>query len=379
MSITFRELISLPQLESIQLLTQTAGLGNPVSGVGILDYEYAENMKDQFHPGDLVISSFLFAKGREDLLFASVRELIREGVTALGIKNVYFKSLSPELLAFARRHSFPIFLFDHRVMFEDIVTLITDSCRFSAAQQRDAAKLDMLLSPSASRGLVQDLTRELSPLFSEYFFCVYLRCSDDFLFLLRTAERLNSGHLLPSRCRVFVYREGLLAVFSSPEPPIGEPTAVLADLCRVAGLSPRSAGASRAGVRGLDQALREALWAFRLGDLSPKNVCFFGESGVYRLLLPASESPWARRYCADLLAPIEEYDKKYRTDLLITARRYVENHCSVKRTAEALFQHENTVRYRLSKIREVLGMDAEHSRFDLELSLAVLLSELSEL
>ena len=52
---------------------------------------------------------------------------------------------------------------------------------------------------------------------------------------------------------------------------------------------------------------------------------------------------------------LDEYDKKYRSNLLETLRVYVQNEGRIAQTAQALFLHVNTVRYRLDKLKELLG------------------------
>lgn len=373
MSVLFQELISLPPFESIQLLTGTSGLSNPVSGIGILDYEYAENMENQFRPGDLVISSFLFAKGREDLLFSSVRKLLQEGVSALGIKNIYFKSLSPEILSFARSRGFPIFLFDQRIMFEEIVSAVCSTVQFSEIQRRLSDGLDRMLSPVPGPSL--ELVQELFARPGEYFFCLFLRDAEASS-LFRAAERLSRGPSPAPSMRALVYRGGLLVVFTFSSPPPQGSACRFEGFCQDEGLRPLHAGTSRPSLQDLGQAVREALWACRLSELQGTPVCFFENSGIYQLLLPLAETPWARSYCSGILDLLAEHDRKYQSELCSTARSYVENRCSVRQTALALFQHENTIRYRLAKMRQVLGMEKEPGRLDLELTLAFLLNGL---
>nr|WP_236650706.1 helix-turn-helix domain-containing protein [Adlercreutzia muris] len=51
-----------------------------------------------------------------------------------------------------------------------------------------------------------------------------------------------------------------------------------------------------------------------------------------------------------------DYDAEHDSDLGVTAQAFAAACGEVSRTAEALFQHPNTVRYRLKKIKEVLAV-----------------------
>ena len=57
-------------------------------------------------------------------------------------------------------------------------------------------------------------------------------------------------------------------------------------------------------------------------------------------------------------------------ELLNTVELYVENHGDYKKTAEQINQHENTVRYRINRVRSALGMENDLIRFHETISIA---------
>ena len=77
---------------------------------------------------------------------------------------------------------------------------------------------------------------------------------------------------------------------------------------------------------------------------------------------------------ADLLRSLLfDYDAEHDADLGATAEAFAGAYGEVSRTAEALFQHPNTVRYRLKKIKEVLSVqDATDRELAALLALAYL-------
>ncbi len=70
-----------------------------------------------------------------------------------------------------------------------------------------------------------------------------------------------------------------------------------------------------------------------------------------------------------------EYERRNSTPLLDTFRTYVESDLSVAATADALFCHPNTIRYRLSRIEMLSGLDPRIDRDRSILSLALALRE----
>ncbi|MHB0867260.1 MAG: PucR family transcriptional regulator [Thermoleophilia bacterium] len=113
------------------------------------------------------------------------------------------------------------------------------------------------------------------------------------------------------------------------------------------------------------RAYREAQSALqvsqRLGESGA--TATFDDMGVYKLLLGAMEEDpeEVRNFYEETIARVEEYDGKHNTDLLGTLESYLANNRSVAATAEALFTHRHTIRYRLGRINDLTGLDVNKS------------------
>ncbi len=104
---------------------------------------------------------------------------------------------------------------------------------------------------------------------------------------------------------------------------------------------------------------REALLAANVAEADGLEVLAFEDTGSYRLLLPAmSEDPGElQRFYEETIAPLAAYDDQYETDLVRTIEAYLENDGNVTPTADQLFTHRHTVRYRLERVKELCGHD----------------------
>ena len=74
------------------------------------------------------------------------------------------------------------------------------------------------------------------------------------------------------------------------------------------------------------------------------------------------------------ISVLENYDRKNRTDLLMTLETYLRQNCSQNRTAEALHVHLNSLKYRLRRIVELTGLDLRDSEALLYLQLSLRIS-----
>lgn len=110
----------------------------------------------------------------------------------------------------------------------------------------------------------------------------------------------------------------------------------------------------------LARAGNEALLAANVaeGD-SERSAIAFDETGAYRLLLPAmSEDPAElQRFYAETVEPLVAYDDQYETDLVQTVEAFLDADGNVAGTAQRLFTHRHTIRYRLERVRDLSGLD----------------------
>ncbi len=109
----------------------------------------------------------------------------------------------------------------------------------------------------------------------------------------------------------------------------------------------------------LHRAGAEALLAANVAEAQGTSLVAFEETGSYRLLLPfMSEDPAElHRFHEETVAPLVAYDEQYETLLVHTLDSFLEADGNVARTAQKLFTHRHTIRYRLERVRELSGLD----------------------
>ncbi len=109
----------------------------------------------------------------------------------------------------------------------------------------------------------------------------------------------------------------------------------------------------------LYRAGQEAKLAANVGEAEGEPIIAFEDTGAYRLLLPAmSEDPAElQRFYSETVEPLADYDEQYETDLLATVEAYLANDGNVAATAQQLFTHRHTIRYRLERARDLCGHD----------------------
>jgi sugar diacid utilization regulator len=109
----------------------------------------------------------------------------------------------------------------------------------------------------------------------------------------------------------------------------------------------------------LHRAGAEAFLAANVAVAQGSEELAFEETGAYRLQLPAMvEDPdELRRFHEETVAPLVTYDEQYETELVRTLETFLDADGNVAQTAQRLYTHRHTVRYRLERVKELTGLD----------------------
>lgn len=115
---------------------------------------------------------------------------------------------------------------------------------------------------------------------------------------------------------------------------------------------------------------REAQFVANLPSSAPAPVLLFDALGVYRMLSSVTDPAGIEAFMNDQIGALLEYDGRHHSGLLITLAQYFDSGCNIDRAAAELSVHRNTLKYRLKRIRELLGSDLNDGPTRLNLHLA---------
>jgi sugar diacid utilization regulator len=114
----------------------------------------------------------------------------------------------------------------------------------------------------------------------------------------------------------------------------------------------------------LYRAGQEALLAVNVAEAGAESTLMsFEDTGAYRLLLPAlcDDPNELRRFFAETIEPLVLYDEQYETNLVQTVDTFLAADGNVAGTAQRLFTHRHTIRYRLERVKDLTGLDCASS------------------
>ena len=184
---------------------------------------------------------------------------------------------------------------------------------------------------------------------------LYFRPEDSETAPLKGRQLRETFHKELPDCHVITYRKAIIVVCSVRDAEKAE---------RLLHLFPPGYSV-RVGISNpfhkielLREALSEARDALAVGRTidAGRYIFPFEEYSISIMLRHFSEREDLTRYIHPAVLLLKEYDEKYKSKLLPTIYEYMSNSCSIKKTAEALFLHRNSVIYRLRKAEELSGL-----------------------
>lgn len=105
--------------------------------------------------------------------------------------------------------------------------------------------------------------------------------------------------------------------------------------------------------RELFRSFQEAKLALDLGELLDIPVPYFEELGLERILYK-HDAQDLKEFCETVIGKLVQYDQTNNTEFMETLDTFTANQFDMATTAQAMFLHKNTLRYRIKKIEEIL-------------------------
>ena len=380
--IRIRELYRLQGIGNLRLIAGGKGLERTVTAAVLFEYDPSRMQLPDFYKGDLVVTTLAYARGEEQLVATSLLALLNQGVGGLLVKTAYFERLPLAVIEAADRLGTPVFLFDDTYI-EEVILQLTDLIRGRRRFAGFEKELDALMAPGTEPAQVREILAHIDPVGAPAYRVYALMAKermpglDEKLYGVLSEDSLLARRLIPMAWKQMIVI--ICHIAEGDEDAHGDGTALMEEVLSRAGAERAmlSVGVSylQMGRGDFHIALREAVYAAKAAALEGRGAMAAAELGMYAYLFPMSENAFICGQCRRSLARIHAYDEQNRANLYQTAVVYVQQHMEIAAAARELFQHANTVRYRLQKIQKIMGIE-DDAVFSTMLSLMIHLAKI---
>ena len=355
-----KNFLQLPITKDFTVVAGSNGLHKPVQNVEILDFEFSPDIhtvrETIFTPNSVILSSLLFAKQQPDYLVNAVKNLIQLEASALAYKPVIYNDLPEEVLALANAHHFPILRFGGDEFFEKI---ILETMAYAKTQDYTfflETIMKRLINEDVSAEQITSFLQQLNKPFEKYVFVANFQMqavsnAQWMQSFLQLEPLLKTGVICKYKNSLFILMTNLSQHFQFEK--------FLNEWLTMYDISTDklTVGYSQVHITqtALHLAVREAFAARLMAEIDMTPTCHYTQLGSDSLLieLHRKDPQFAMHYVKNYLGPL--LDEKVDTDFINTAITYIVKKGNIKEVAVAHFCHPNTIRYRMTKIRQLVA------------------------
>lgn len=372
--VTVMELLSHQLFANFTLVTDTSGLSNPVISTGILDWESTEDIQLTFNPGEFILTTLSSSTDDNTEVDTLLRALMKKQVSAIAIKNIHNHRLSSEIIESANLCHILIFVFQETYV-DDLIYVIREAVNNSSFDGVMINKLRKIMSAENNED-IKELAQDLNPFFCENHICCFCvpkseKSTRELIKQYSKAYRnsISVNDSLPNHPYLMVEGNGsIVFIFSAATdfdiPDETNEQSIRKDFSNFLNNIDITTQNFRIGIshskNSLSQ-LRESLLESYFSALSciidEESLLQYDQIGIDKVLLPTVDSAWTRSYYDSFHDALMQYDEEHNSNLHDTLLMYIRNGGDIILTAEMLYQHQNTIRYRLGRIKEILHID----------------------
>ncbi len=116
-------------------------------------------------------------------------------------------------------------------------------------------------------------------------------------------------------------------------------------------------GESIAEIEKMNFGFQSAQAARKQAAMRQEKIISFQNMGFLKLFYTVSDNSVLYQYYEEVMGPLLQYEKKAKKEgvYVETLFRYLLTDCSLQKVAKAMYIHENTIYYRMNRIRDILN------------------------
>lgn len=364
--IQVRELLKMPLFQNFKLIAGENGLEQQLSNVVILEYESVNNSYYVFNQGDFILTSLFFAVNDPDAIVTALRHVIDRNIAGIAIKTVFFTDIPMEIKKYAYEKRVPIFTFND-VYMEDLILCVNNFLKLKQQFLVNESHINKLVNTISSPDIIQNIVKQINPLFFPNVTVAYITPKDEasnieFTSYFYELFYKNYTSAISTHYSFIKYKSGMLILHTTPTSTqvdasvfnqLLESIKLSSDLFTI-GISDQKNSYGEFHI-----AIKMSIWANQVGQMNKSDITYYMDIGIYKWIAPLFNECTIESDYKRLIDKINEYDKNFKSNLWDTLIVFIQNNGEYSKTAKDLYQHPNTIRYRIKKIQEITELDGD--------------------
>ena len=372
--VTIGELLSIKFFHNFRFATKKVGLSNTITAAGFFEWETKEDIKSSFRKGEFIVTTLSSAKDDDAYAQESLRTLIANGASAIAIKDIYFKNVSDNIKQFAELNDVPIFFFSDiyidDVLFNVKILLLQESSNPAKVEKVNKLLNDNRLTSTSKTKMIYSL----NPHFIDgKVMCSYITTRDGTPFDVES--KMNdfvNGELGEKHSKEFdpsttvymfiPYMSGLMLLYTgSDRSSLSQESSSQFLKRHLSDDEEYFIGISTIydKLNDIDYAMKESIYASAISNINNESITLFNSASFDHMLCSICYTPWSLKFYDEIDKKINDVSASTQKQLFETLTAYVESEGDISLVSKLLYQHSNTIRYRLTKVKNLLDIESD--------------------
>lgn len=371
--ITVADILELSVLKNARVVAGQRGLNREVNSVNVFDNPpSAADLEIGFVENDIYLSFLYFAKEDISYLDKVYQRLSASHAAALIVFDEYFQELPPEYAALFDEAQIPVIFTDFHTPYSAVITSIIEFRMYAEQRKNLEDKIASLIGKRISQREKMEIVAELNPNFEKN--AMVLFAIDRTNPQVPVSSILNLCNAVNQNARAFAteYKGGILVILTYSDSRLSE---VAESHQRYIELIHQHLPQAIIGIsdlrplQTLGTVIAQSYTALTSGRAAAGETVYYKNIGISRILIALYDTPALEQFYNDMTQPILQSDADNKGQLFDTLLTFARLNMDYKKTAAAMYVHENTVRYRINKIKELIPYGSSEVDFQDTLSI----------
>lgn len=378
MIVTCKSILNLPGLEKMKVAAGENGLDREITWIHIIEVPDAANF---VKGGELLFITGIAIKDNSKMLLKFIKDIVSRNLAGLVINvGPYIKEIPKEVIDFANSASFPVFELPFEVKLIDVTQII---CMAIFTQNEHKASINNFMKEIIfENAKVDEEIMDRAILYGykrEKRYCSVVVDIDDFKLYIKRKNIIDEDVIVNIKNRIHNTIEYVLTknrkkyfytaqsdafyfmVCSSTEKMDSIAETIRQEILKRMGDITVSIGIGDecSELKDFKNVTLKAIKALKLSKIFEKKNCVvnYKNLGIFRLFFDVKIYGEMKELFDESLLKLKKYDDENSSVLVETLITYLKENRNLGKTAEKLYIHRNTMKYRINRIEEILNCD----------------------
>lgn len=378
MIVTCRNILNLPGLEKMKVVAGKGGLDRGITWAHVIEVPDVSNF---VKGGELLFITGIAIGNNSEMLLKFIKDIASRNLSGLVINvGPYIKEIPKEVIDFANSVDFPVFELPFEVKLIDVTQTI---CRAIFARNAHKESVNNFMREVIFENInIDEGIMDRAILYGykrEKKYCSLVVDIDDFGSYIKeknindeevVANIKNRIHdiieyILEENNKKYFYTAQSDAFYfmvcSSIEKMDRIAESIRKEIYeRMEGITVSiGLGDECSDLKNFKCVILEAIKALKLSKIFRKKNCVikYKSLGIFRLFFDIETQDEMKKLFNENLLKLKVYDDENSSVLVETLIAYLKENRNLGKTAEKLYIHRNTIKYRIKRIEEILNCD----------------------